>query len=45
MIYQFGNNDSNFKLIVVACTGFGVCVINSFMASYMIMKSNGMIKA
>lgn len=44
MIYQFGSNDSNFKLIMTACTGFGVCVINSFMAIYVIVKSNKQLK-
>lgn len=40
MIYQFGNNDNHFKLIMTACTGFGVCAINSCMAIYMIIKAN-----
>lgn len=39
MIYQFGSNDSNFKLVMTSCTGFGVAIINSFMAIYMILKS------
>lgn len=40
MIYQFGSNDSNFKLVMTSCTGLGVAIINSFMAVYMIFKSN-----
>lgn len=39
MIYQFGSNDSNFKLVMTSCMGFGVAIINSFMAVYMIFKS------
>ncbi len=44
MIYQFGSNDSHFKFTMIACTGFGVCVINSFMAIYMIVKANKELK-
>lgn len=40
MIYQFGDNASNFKLIMTAAMGFGICVINSCMAIYMIRKAN-----
>lgn len=40
MVYQFGNNDSNFKLIMTASMGFAICIINSFMAIYMIIKAN-----
>lgn len=40
MVYQFGNNDSNFKLIMTASMGFAICLINSFMAVYMIIKAN-----
>jgi hypothetical protein len=40
MIYEFGNNDSNFKLIMTSCTGFGVALINSFMSIYMIVRAN-----
>lgn len=39
MIYEFGSNDNNFKLIMISCTGFGVSIINSFMAIYMIFKA------
>jgi hypothetical protein len=44
MIYEFGNNDSNFKLIMTACTGFGVALINSFMSIYMIVSANNKLK-
>lgn len=44
MIYQFGNNDSHFKLIMTASMGFVICIINSFMAIYMIVKSNNNLK-
>ena len=44
MIYQFGSNDSNFKLIMTSCTGFGVSLINSLMAIYMIYKANKYLK-
>lgn len=40
MVYQFGNNDSAFKLIMTASMGFTICLINSFMAIYMILKAN-----
>ncbi len=44
MIYQFGSNDSSFKLIMSSITGLGVCIINSFMAIYMIVKANKYLK-
>lgn len=44
MIYQFGNNDGHFKLVMTAYTGFGVCFINSCMAIYMIIKANNNLK-
>jgi len=44
MVYQFGNNDSNFKLIMTASMGFAICLINSFMAIYMIIKANNNLK-
>lgn len=44
MVYQFGNNDSNFKLITTSCMGFVICLINSTMAIYMIMKTNKYFK-
>lgn len=44
MVYQFGNNDSSFKLIMTASMGFAICLINSFMAIYMILKGNKNLK-
>lgn len=39
MIYQFGNNDSNFKTLMISLTGFVIAVINSLMAISMIIKA------
>lgn len=39
MIYKFGSNDNDFKLIMTSITGLGVCLINSLMSLYMIIKS------
>lgn len=39
MIYQFGNNDSNFKTLMISLTGFVIAVINSLMAIFMIIKA------
>lgn len=44
MVYQFGDNDSNFKLIMTSIMGFVICLINSFMAIYMIIKANNNLK-
>lgn len=44
MIYQFGNNEAHFKLIMTASMGFAICLINSFMAIYMIVKANKYLK-
>lgn len=38
MIQEFGNGNSNFKLVMTSYTGLGICIINSFMAIYMIIK-------
>ncbi len=41
MITQFGEvNSSEFYLVLIASTGFGICFINSMMAIIMIIKSN-----
>lgn len=40
MVYQFGNNDSSFKFIMTASMGSAICLINSFMVIYIIMKAN-----
>ena len=39
MIYQFGDNDIEFKNTMIGITGFIVAVINSIMAIYLIVKS------
>lgn len=45
MLTQFGNNDDlYFNTIIIACTGFGVCLINSIMSVIMIRHSNKNIK-
>lgn len=44
MVYQFGNNDSNFKLAMTASMGFAICIMNSCMAIYMIMRANKNLK-
>lgn len=44
MIYQFGNNEDYFKLIMVSVTGFFVAFINSVMSIYMIVKANKNLK-
>lgn len=40
MIYQFGNNDTYFKSLTITLTGLAICLINSFMAIYMIIKGS-----
>lgn len=44
MIYQFGNNDSDFKLVMTTSMGLVICIINSFMAIYMIINVNNNLK-
>lgn len=44
MIYQFGNNESTFKLVMTGSMGFAICLINTFMAIYMIVKANNNLK-
>ena len=44
MVYQFGNNDSNFKLIMTSSMGFVIFLINSFLGIYMIRKANKYLK-
>ena len=44
MIYQFGNNESTFKLIMTGSMGLAICLINTFMAIYMIVKANNNLK-
>lgn len=40
LIYQFGNNDPNFKSLMTAPMGLAICLIDSFMGIYMILKAN-----
>ncbi len=45
MLTQFGSNDDfYFNTVVIACTGFGVCLVNSIMSVIMIWYSNKNIK-
>lgn len=44
MINQFGNNDDIFKYTMVICTCGAICLINSVMAVYMILKAQKSIK-
>ena len=44
MIYQFGTNEATFKLIMTGSMGFAICIINSVMSIYMIIKSNKYLK-
>lgn len=44
MVSQFGSNDLFFKLIMTGCMGFAICIINSAMSIYMIVKSNEKLK-
>lgn len=44
MIYQFGSNENDFKLIMTSITGFVVAIINSVMASYLFIKANKQLK-
>ena len=40
MIYEFGENSVNFKVIMVSCTGFTIAIINTIMSIIMIVKAN-----
>lgn len=44
MISQFGNNDLHFKLIMASFTGLGICLINSVMAIYMVVRASKYLK-
>ena len=39
MIEHFGDNDLTFRIVMTGSMGFAICLINSFMAIYMIIKS------
>ena len=40
MVSEFGANDSEFKMIMTSIMGFVVCIINTSMSIYMIVKAN-----
>ena len=40
MVSQFGTNDSEFKMIMTSIMGFVVCLINTSMSLYMIIRAN-----
>lgn len=44
MIYQFGNNDSHFKLLMTSYTGFVIAIINTWMSIILIKKANCVLK-
>lgn len=44
MVSTFGNEESGFKLIMTGSMGFGICIINSIMSIYMIIKANEKLK-
>lgn len=44
MIYQFGNNDLDFRRLMIGIFGGAICVINTFMAIYMIFRANRNLK-
>lgn len=44
MIYHFGNNETNFKILMTSCTGVVVVIINTLLSIIMIIKSNKFLK-
>ena len=44
MVSQFGTNDSEFKMIMTSIMGFVVCLINTSMSLYMIIRANKKLK-
>ena len=45
MVSQFGANDSEFKMIMTSIMGFVVCIINTSMSIYMIVRANKKLKS
>ena len=45
MVSEFGANDSEFKMIMTSIMGFVVCIINTSMSIYMIIKANKKLKS
>ena len=44
MIYHFGNNETNFKILMTSYTGAVVVIINTILSIIMIIKSNNFFK-
>ena len=44
MVSEFGTNDMEFKMLMTSIMGFVVCLINSAMSIYMIVRSNKKLK-
>ena len=44
MVSQFGSNDQEFKALMTSIMGLGACLINTFMAIYIIIKANKNLK-
>ena len=44
MISQFGTNDREFKIITISIMGFVVCIINTTMSIYMLIKVHKYLK-
>ncbi len=44
MVSEFGTNDSEFKMIMTSIMGFVVCLINTIMSIYMIVRANKKLK-
>ena len=45
MVSQFRTNDSEFKMITTGIMGFVVCIINTSMSIYMIIRANKKLKS
>ena len=45
MVSEFGTNDNEFKMIMTSIMGFVVCIINTSMSIYMIVRSNKKLKS
>ncbi len=44
MVSEFGTNDNEFKIIMTSIMGFVVCLINTTMSLYMIIRANKKLK-
>lgn len=45
MVSEFGTNDSEFKMIMTSIMGLVVCIINTSMSIYMIVRANKKLKS